>query len=353
MQTPSTEEAEGVLESLRLGIPPRSFGRHFTVGRDLELDVVEKILDSESAHAHLIQGNYGEGKSHLLETIKEIALLRGYAVASVTIDARNGIRFNRMDQIITAIARNITYLGAGDNGIGCMFEKFISSNDKAAANRLKSYALRMGVSNWARTSAESPLRNIVRDAFYNSKRTGYINWQDHNYSESWRVLSDLNNLALLSGLRGIAIFFDEFEDVIQNLNNRTWQEKAFENFFSFTNPDKHVGKVFFGVTPEFTTKTLYLMRSKYFGNLNETKGQLENIPKFRLKGLTLQDFQTLGDRVCEFHSMAYAWDAIRFARENGLDKQVELAFSARGLNSTRLIIQQMVEWLDAMYEAQG
>lgn len=350
---PSSIEAEGVLESLRLGIPPRSFGRIFTVGRDLELEQVDKILGSESAHAHLIQGNYGEGKSHLLETIKDSAIIEGYAVASVTIDAHNGIRFNRMDQVVTAISRNITFLGAPNNGIGNLFEKFISTHEKNEIWQLTSTSLRMGVNNWARTSPESPLRSIIRDSFYNSRRNGYVNWQEHNYRESWKMLRDLNNLASMSGLRGLAIFFDEFEDVIQNLNNRTWQEKAFENFFGFTDPEVFPGKVFFGVTPEFSTKTLHLMRSKYFGDANEAKKRLENFPKFGLKNLTLKDFQALSDRVCEFHSCAYQWDAIRIARENGLDEQTLFAFKARGINSTRLIVQSMVEWLDSIYESQA
>ena len=145
MTSPSQASAEGVLESLRLGIPPRIFGRDFTVGRGAELDEADRILNSDNAHAHLIQGNYGEGKSHLLEAIKESALVKGYVVATVTIDARNGIRFNRMDQVITAIARNITFIGAPEMGIGNLFERFIAVNaNSREVEKLKSWALRFG-----------------------------------------------------------------------------------------------------------------------------------------------------------------------------------------------------------------
>ena len=344
--------AEGVLESLRLGIPPRVFGREFTVGRGAELDEADRILSSENAHAHLIQGNYGEGKSHLLEAIKESALVKGYVVATVTVDARNGIRFNRMDQIITAIARNIIFKGAPEPGIGNLFDKFISVNSSQEVEKLKSYAIRFGIAQWARTKLDSPMRNVIRDEFYYSNRNAYINWSQYGYHEARSALHELNNLAVLSGLKGVAVFFDEFEDVIQNLNNRTWQEKAFENFFNFTNPLKFPGKVFFGVTPEFTTKTIDLMSSKYFGNIVEARGQLGNIPKFGLRNLTMQDFQILADKVCEFHAIAYQWDAIRSAREMGVDRQMELAFNANSTNSTRRTVQHMVEWLDALYEAQ-
>lgn len=346
----SASEAEGVLESLRLGIPPRSFGKLFTVGRDTEMLEVERILSSTGSHSHLIQGNYGEGKSHLLEAIKENALLKGYLVSSVSIDAKGGIRFNRMDQIVAAIARNLTYQGSATVGIDSVFNKFVSNNQRAAALKLDSYSLRTGVTNWARTSEASPLRSLVRSIFYDTKRTGYVNWQENNYRESWRMLHDLQNLAILSGLAGIAIFFDEFEDVIQNLNNRTWQEKAFENFFRITDPNQYPGKVFFGVTPEFTSKAIYLMRTKYFGNIPEARNQLNAIPKFGLKNITQKDFHLLAERVCEFHSFAYGWNAVGAAREHGLDKEIQLAFNARGTNSTRLIVQHLVEWLDDLYE---
>jgi len=346
----SASAAEGVLESLRLGIPPRNFGKIFTVGRDAEMLEAERVLSSNNAHSHLIQGNYGEGKSHLLEAIKESALLKGYLVSTVSIDSRGGIRFNRMDQIVAAIARNLTYQGSPSIGIDSIFNKFVSSNDKSTISQLGSHSLRTGVTNWARSSEDSPLRSLVRSIFYDTKRTGYVNWQEHNYRESWRMLNDLDNMANLSGLAGVVVFFDEFEDVIQNLNNRTWQEKAFENFFRFTNPNQFVGKVFFGVTPEFTNKAIYLMRSKYFGNILEAQGQLNNIPKFGLKNITLIDFQLLADRVCEFHAIAYEWDAVGSARKNGLDKQIQLAFNARGMNSTRLIVQHLVEWLDDLNE---
>jgi hypothetical protein len=213
MMNPERFVAEGVLESLRLGIPPAKHGRRFTVGRDPELLEIDKIFGSNNAHGHLIQGNYGEGKSHMLELIREIAIQRDYLVASVTLDSRNGIRFNRMDQIATAVCRNLTYKGSYETGIGGIFQKFIESNEKNAVYSLTSSSLRMGVSNWAKSTPDSALRSVVRDAFYVPRGSGWINWTENKYSQSWAMLNDLDSLAVLSGLNGIVILFDEFEDV--------------------------------------------------------------------------------------------------------------------------------------------
>ena len=67
------------------------------------------MLDLEELLATrlLVQGNSGSGKSHLLRYIRDHALSERYAVSFVTLDAKSGVRFNRMDQIMGAILRNI------------------------------------------------------------------------------------------------------------------------------------------------------------------------------------------------------------------------------------------------------
>src|SRR5208282_318719 len=68
---------------------------------------LKQRLVSGNSGALLLHANYGSGKTHLLKLIREIALERGFAVSSVTLDANAAVRFNRMDQILGAICRNI------------------------------------------------------------------------------------------------------------------------------------------------------------------------------------------------------------------------------------------------------
>ena len=92
-------EACRVIESLRKGIPPDGFVRHFTVGRDFEIRQLTRQFSDPKAGALLLKANYGSGKTHLLKFIREYALENSYAASTVTLDAKGAVRFNRMDQI--------------------------------------------------------------------------------------------------------------------------------------------------------------------------------------------------------------------------------------------------------------
>ena len=119
-------QAQQVIESLRRGIPPHGFVRHFTVGREAEIDGLVRQLESQRGIALLLKANYGSGKSHLLRFIREEALARNFAVSMVTLDSSSAIRFNRMDQMFGAICRNIEIPEVSDcRGIRPFFDLLV------------------------------------------------------------------------------------------------------------------------------------------------------------------------------------------------------------------------------------
>jgi hypothetical protein len=99
-------EARRVIEALGKGIPPAGFVRYFTVGRKSEIQTLSDYLQGSKSGALLIQANWGSGKSHLLQFIREEAIAQNYAVSSVELDAKAAVRFNRMDQIFGAVCRS-------------------------------------------------------------------------------------------------------------------------------------------------------------------------------------------------------------------------------------------------------
>jgi len=100
-------QAERALEDLRKGIPPTGLLEHFTVGRKTEIQWLDDHLVDDESYSLLLKANYGSGKSHLLQLIREKALNAGFAVSLVVLDAKSGVRFNRMDQIFGRILRNL------------------------------------------------------------------------------------------------------------------------------------------------------------------------------------------------------------------------------------------------------
>jgi hypothetical protein len=75
-----------VIEALRAGIAPCSNIEGFTFGRDLEINKFKAFLNDENTGTQFILGEYGTGKSHLLEMLSLKALEQNWVVAKLDID---------------------------------------------------------------------------------------------------------------------------------------------------------------------------------------------------------------------------------------------------------------------------
>ncbi len=70
-----------MIEAFRLGIVPHDAVQEFTFGRELEIQNIKSWLYEEDNSTLLIVGEYGTGKSHLLDFAKQFALQQGFAVS--------------------------------------------------------------------------------------------------------------------------------------------------------------------------------------------------------------------------------------------------------------------------------
>jgi hypothetical protein len=77
-----------VLEALRLGVVPPHLTELYTVGREREMALVEADLAEtrQTGSARVVLGDYGSGKTHLLECIESLALRAGFLVSRITLD---------------------------------------------------------------------------------------------------------------------------------------------------------------------------------------------------------------------------------------------------------------------------
>lgn len=80
--------ARRMIEAFRLGIVPGDSASTFTFGRDHEVAAMTQWLQSTHEHAKLLIGEYGTGKTHLLQYLHDQALRDGFAVAMVEMDPR-------------------------------------------------------------------------------------------------------------------------------------------------------------------------------------------------------------------------------------------------------------------------
>lgn len=399
------DQAHEILEQLRYGIPPADHVRWLTVGRDEQLAKLEASLRGTASgpRALLIKANYGGGKSHLLQVIRRTALDAGYAVSLVVVDAQGGVRFNRMDTVLGAVSQRLEVPGASRIGVGSLFDAFsalpecdqayetlmrnaregmqplrdaISSGGRWYGSKvLRSPAVYVALRAWT-VSPTRAVRRLVEDWLsspFNYRGQcrllyqtlvrgiwtkiwadalkerdyydrGVFSFHPDNYRQAWDALADFDLLARASGLRGLVLIFDEFEDVIQNLNRRDLQEQAVQNLLRFFDNPCYPGKSYFAVTPDFFARTFCELIQRRAYDLDFHR--LSELPSLAIDQLSANHVFDLGVRIRSLHATAYAWDAEGTLPDPDLEQIVRCVWRVNSPERVRRAIQTIVRTLD-------
>lgn len=105
--------ARRMIEAFRMGIVPQDMVEEFTFGREREIERITRWLEEGEDGALLIIGEYGSGKTHLLEYTKHIALKRGWAVSKVDLDPQE-VSLHRPKRVYAEIASAFRYKEGND-----------------------------------------------------------------------------------------------------------------------------------------------------------------------------------------------------------------------------------------------
>lgn len=385
-------QAQRVIESLRKGIPPDGFVRDLTVGRGAEIKDLISLLKLQDATVLLLKANYGSGKTHLLRFIREEGLGQGYAVSSVTLDSSSAVRFNRMDQILGAVCRNIEVpQSVGYKGIRSLFSLCSETYHKYSkgslwseisnewkwdySDVLDSPALFVALRAWI--NGDLLVQNTVEDWLFHpdkykinrkvlycqlvnnlrpvfrDPRPDWKFYQDEvfvfdtqAYAQSWAAFRDLNRLSKAAGLKGLVILFDEFEDVITNLEKINYQEKAFWNLFDFYNGKKFPGKSFFAVTPDFVENCKCRLYEK--GRFDFDYSRFDELPIYEMSPLDLPELEELSNKIIDVHGIAYQWEPDLVIKASKVKKIVQSGASMPVQDRSRNVIINIVKALDAL-----
>lgn len=392
-----TSQAQKIIEALRNGIPPEGAIKHITVGRKAEIEALDQQLDQRDFSALLLQANYGTGKTHLLKYIREIALEAGYVVSMVTLDAKSGIAFNKLDQVLGEINRRLEVpTNPGIRSIRYLFnearDKYnVAPDDKNNfwykvsnqfkwdydhSGQLKSPAMYAALRAWFYCDLQSQhfiedwlfrpanytaqksalyrvmigqLRNHFRDPRSErqiSTSGAFDLFKGADYQRCWDAMIDLNTLAIACGFRGLVLLVDEFEDVISNINRKTDQHDAFWRLFEFFGGAKFTGLSFFAVTPDFVQKCKTLLIQQNVFDFDYS--QFDKLPMFKLSPLETNDIVRLGSVIAQYHQRAYGWtiDATE------MDSILQNTTNHAGPDKVRLTIKEIVNILDRKMDEQ-
>jgi len=208
-------------------VPARGV-RDYTVAREPELGNISALL-KEGSGCRVLWGDYGTGKTHLLEATEQLALEQGFAAARVTLDPRENALHHPL-RLYRRIADSIHTSDHATPGFESLFERLVDSPDHyrpdgSRASRFFTpylHALRNGTAEdigW--------LRDYVRGDNIGSEEVNRvlsrIRWKGANvlrmsdfrtYGRMYvHMVGTLASWCADAGTRGLILLFDEVERV--------------------------------------------------------------------------------------------------------------------------------------------
>lgn len=113
-------DAFQILEALRLGVVPQHGVDAYTVGRETEIASVSALLDATQG-CRVIWGDYGTGKTHLLDVSEQLARRAGFATARITLDPTENALSHPL-RLYRRIAESIHMPGAASGGLDSILD---------------------------------------------------------------------------------------------------------------------------------------------------------------------------------------------------------------------------------------
>ncbi len=365
--------ARHLIEALRSGIPSRSVGQYFSSARP---SIMAKIQDglnaareSKAPGGRVILGKYGEGKTHLLHTVMDIAHENNMVVSFLSLSKETPL-----DKLYLVYPKLMagTYLpGRQQPGIAALLESMTLGSPAAtdmllySSKQLQSDKLFFLLRSYLGTEdidekfmlqadlegdfmANPPLRQIYRRIF--AEKAAF----ERNFSKTKHAgdyFAFMSRLFLRQGYSGWVLLFDEAE-LMGRLGKKA-RLNAYANMSFLMALEKD--------SPLEATFSLFAMAASYREDVIEGKHEYENLEASALESpareaarkgldaimnapqlnpLTKEEMSAITARIIDLHGAAYGWTPPAMPPSGGVDRGYLLRTKIRGI----------VERLDQIYQ---
>lgn len=365
-------EARHIIEALRSGIPSRAVGQYFSEARPRIMKEISSRLDlvceEGKSNGIIISGKYGEGKTHLLNTVFNLAHSNNMVVSYLSLSKETPM--DKLYLVYQEAIRN-TYLPMRRQpGFLHELEK-ISANAPIANEMLlyaakhletdKLYYLFRSYLNTEDSDekfllqadlegdfiANAPLKKIYRRIF-NQPVKYNINFTKTKYCADY--FSFMSHLFTQMGYHGWVILVDETE-LMGRLGKKA-RLNAYRNMARFLLPEKCFESTF----------SIFALSSSYSEDVIEGKHEFENLAEIfpdepepmrtvlnqllhapQLLPLTKEEVNDILYKIQDFHGKAYGWTP-----NLSIDALSEATLSGGYLLRTK--IRAAIEFLDQLYQ---
>ncbi|MCD8370424.1 MAG: ATP-binding protein [Clostridiales bacterium] len=365
-------EARHMIEALRSGVPSRAVGACFSEARPKIMREISGQLDQvceyHKSGGKIISGKYGEGKTHLLNTIFNLASSDNMVVSYVSLSKETPM--DKLYLFYQKIIQN-TYLPRRQQP-GFMHEVENISANSPVANEMLLYAakhletdkLYFLLRSYLNTEdadekfilqadmegdfiGNAPLKKIYRRIFGQPAKYNVSFSKTKHCADYFRFMS---HLFLQMGYHGWVILVDETE-LMGRLGKKA-RLNAYRNMAQFLLPE---------LCPE-ATYTLFALSASYPEDVIEGKHEYENLADLfpdqpepmrtvlnllndaeQLQPLTKNEINEVLTKIQDFHGQAYGWTPCLSA-----DTLAQSTQSGGYLLRTK--IRAAIEFLDQLYQ---
>jgi len=366
-------EARHIIEALRSGIPSRSVGQYFSEARpgimqDIFQDL-DEVRNEGVSKGVVISGKYGEGKTHLLNTVFNLAQANNMVVSFISLSKETP--FDKLYLVYKKLVNN-TYLPKRlQPGFIQELEQLTPNSPIStdlllfAAKQLKTDRLYYSFRSYLNTDDQDekfllqsdlegdfvPNQKVkqINRRIFGERITFNINFVKYKHYQDY--ISFLSHLFNLLGYKGWVILFDETE-LIGRLGKKA-RMKAYTNMASFLFPQKHLE----------STYSMFAISASYNEDVLEGKHEYENLFELyseedakplnrvldvissspQLDPLTKVEIREVLQKMIVFHGRAYNW-------EPGMDVQELLKATENCGHLLRTKIRAAIEYLDQIYQ---
>ncbi len=366
------KEARHIIEALRSGIPSRAVGQYFSEARPRIMREISDRLDTVSEQGKssgmIISGKYGEGKTHLLNTVFNLAHSNNMVVSWLSLSKETP-----MDKLYLVYQKLIgnTYLPKRQQP-GFMHELEKISSNSPVANEMLLYAAKQLETDklyylfrsYLNTEdsdekfllqadlegdfiANVPLKKIYKRIFNQTVKYN-VNFTKTKHCRDY--FSFMGHLFTQMGYHGWVILIDETE-LMGRLGKKA-RLNAYRNMADFLLPEK---------CPE-STFSIFALSASYAEDVIEGKHEYENLAMIypeapepaktvldmlsrapQLLPLTRDEIHEILYKIQDFHGKAYEWTP-----GLSIDSLTEATQSGGYLLRTK--IRAAIEFLDQLYQ---
>lgn len=365
-------EARHIIEALRSGIPSRAVGQYFSEARPRVIREISERLDMVSEHGKssgmIISGKYGEGKTHLLNTVFNLAHSNNMVVSYLSLSKETPV--DKLYLVYQKLIQN-TYLPKRQQP-GFMHELEKISANSPVANEMLLYAAKQLETDklyylfrsYLNTEdsdekfllqadlegdfiANAPLKKIYKRIF-NQPVKYNVNFTKTKHCSDYFAF--MSHLFIQMGYHGWVVLIDETE-LMGRLSKKA-RLNAYRNMANFLLPDR---------CPE-ATFSIFALSASYAEDVIEAKHEYENLALIypeeqepartvldllsrapQLLPLTRDEIHEILYKIQDFHGRAYEWTP-----NLSIDSLAEATQSGGYLLRTK--IRAAIEFLDQLYQ---